>query len=301
MAATWTTLDLVKSDTYSPVERRDISELQETARVKKKDLFPFFMPPPPLSPIAECREEMPQRRVYQESINEQVKRRFDKIMFNSPTFNLIHCKDVQPEGLQDAPPQAISQPEDTQEPQPSLALCQPKPSEIQTTELKTFFDPEYNSYYFKPIPFGEVARFVENFQVEGGYSGLCCGRLRKLKNLTKSGYPEERCDIIALTKDRRQVEYEAKITKGNFVLGIIKNICDGCTDFQSRSVKKWQAKQAEACGQIVEALQTKKEEWHYDSFMIADEKMLIELGYIEEDAKKIHLLALFYKKVPMQP
>jgi hypothetical protein len=288
---------LMKSCTYSPDEREHITEVQDTAR-EKNDLIPFYTLFPQ-SFLADCRDSKQQRLVRQEPLDVQVKRRFYKITFSSPTLNLIHCTDV-PSSDQDAFPQTISREEEIKETlQPSLAV-RPMPIE-SNTELETFFDPDFKLHYFKPVPFGQVTSFVEDYQVQGGYSGLSCGRLMILKNLTKKDCPKERCDTIALTKDHRQVEYEAKMgTSNGFLLGPLTSFFNQCTEpFLTRLVKKWQANQAAACEHIMQALQDKKEQWHYDSFMIADESRLKELGYTLEEAKKMHLLALFYKKVPM--
>ena len=176
---------------------------------------------------------------------------------------------------------------------------QPPQSAHQGTELKTYFDDEFATYYFvplsPPLSFGEVNRFVERFQVEGGYCGLSCGRKLKLKNLTKESSAEERCDIIALTKNPLQVKHEAHFVtcwdafRGKYFNSKI-----------NQSVKDWQSRQAEACEHITVELKAKIKEWNYGSFMIADESMLLTLGYSEEKAKQMHLLALFYKRVPIQ-
>ena len=192
--------------------------------------------------------------------------------------------------------------EKVQQPQTSLTLYQPS-SPFQLTRMETYFDEELRTHYFVPISFNEVSAFVEKIQTEGNYCGLTCSRKTRLKNLTKQGGPVERCDIIALTKSPQQVRYEAKsVAVSQDAFQSLRAIWE--KHFHSEEnllVKTWQTNQVHAIDLIMRELPSKIEKWHYDSFMIADERILLRLEYPRESAKKMHMLVLFYKKVPVQP
>jgi hypothetical protein len=291
------TLNILRLPISPPVEREDIAELKETARVKRQDLIPFFTPSLHVF-LPKTEEKRPQRLFHKESLDERSKRRFARIFFRNPTLELTQWKGV-PIKRPLAPPPTK---ETTPKREPALSLS-PAPIPLQHTELKTYFDRDFGKWYFVPPPWDVVTRFFDTFQAEGGYCKITCTRITKSKNPHKPNSPEERCDLIALTKDPRQVKYESQSdTSGLDILGIINTLLR--THIESpttKSVKEWQANQEKANGHLMEQLPKKIKEWNYDSFMIAGEKLLLKLGYTKEAAMSMHLLALFYKQVPMEP
>lgn len=177
-------------------------------------------------------------------------------------------------------------------------IDQPFDSELKKRPWPTYFDWEFRTYYYLPPKIGKLAEFTGDCQEQGCYQGIGIGQKMKLKNLRIPNQPKQRCDIITLRKDHRQVEHETAQNRygDSGIFSFFRTKINEIIN-QTSLVKKMKEKQKQLLVDVQIKLEEKMKDWHYDSFMIVGERALLTLGYSEKNVKEMHLLALFYKPV----
>ena len=143
------------------------------------------------------------------------------------------------------------------------------------------------------------------------------GRLHKLKNLHQPGQPKQPCDVVTLFKPDDQIAFERNEerrrrgrSESSIFFEHLENIRD-CFSLEITPLKSFRermqcliTKQGRLANQLAKELDhLLKTRWKdaYSSFLICGKQELVELGYREDDAQKMHALVLFYKPLPKEP